>query len=92
MKVRYSPRASAQIEEAFDYIARDNPRAAQAFLDQLEAIAILLAQSPRMGREADKADVHSVPLTPFRYRLFYAVRPGRGEITILRIRHMSRGA
>ena len=89
MKVRYSPRASAQIEEAFDYIARDNPRAAQAFLDQLEAI---LAQSPRMGREADKADVHSVPLTPFRYRLFYAVRPGRGEITILRIRHMSRGA
>jgi len=44
-----------------------------------------------MGREADKANVHSVPLTPFRYRLFYAVRRGRGEIMILRIRHMSRG-
>ena len=91
MKVRYSPRASAQIEEAFDYIARDNPRAAQAFLDRIEAIAALLAQVPGMGREADKANVHSVPLTPFRYRLFYAVRRGRGEIMILRIRHMSRG-
>ena len=38
VKVRYSAAASAQIEEAFDYIARDNPRAAQAFLDRLEAI------------------------------------------------------
>jgi toxin ParE1/3/4 len=91
VKVRYSATASAQIEEAFDYIARDNPRAAQAFLDRIEAIAALLARVPGMGREADKANVHSVPLTPFRYRLFYAVRRGRGEIMILRIRHMSRG-
>jgi plasmid stabilization system protein ParE len=91
VRIRYSPRASAQIEEAFDYIARNSPTAAQAFLGRIEAIETLLAQFPRMGRDADEANVHSVPLTPFRYRLFYAVRPGRGEIMILRIRHMARG-
>ncbi len=42
MKVSYSPRTIAQITQAFDYIAQDNPAAANAFLIRIESIATLL--------------------------------------------------
>jgi plasmid stabilization system protein ParE len=70
LKVRYGPKASAQIEEASNYIARDNPRAADAFRARIEVVVSHLARFPFMGREADEANVRSVLLTPFRYRLF----------------------
>ena len=90
MKVSYSPRAVSQITEAFDYIAQDNPAAANAFLIRVESIASLLSVRPGIGRMTRKPGVQVVNLQPYRYLLFYKTLQDRGEIRIIRVRHMSR--
>lgn len=90
MKVSYSPRAVAQITEAFDYIAQDNPAAANAFLIRVESIASLLAVRPGIGRITRTTGVQVVSLQPYRYLLFYKTLQERDEIRIIRVRHMSR--
>jgi len=90
MKVSYSPQAVAQITEAFDYIAQDDPAAANAFLLRLESIGSLLSARPGIGRMTRKTGVQVVSLQPYRYLLFYKVLEERAEIRIIRVRHMSR--
>lgn len=90
MKVRYSARADRQIEDIFNRIKLRNADAAQQFLNRLEHVTSLLALFPYMGPWTEEANVYSFPLQPFPYRIFYAVRPGRNEIMILRLRHASR--
>ncbi len=89
MRVRYSTRANRQIGEIFARLKVRDASAAQAFLDRLEHVTSLLALFPYMGVWTEEANVHSFPLRPFAYRIFYAVRPGRQEIIILRLRHAS---
>jgi|ERR1044072_2595563 toxin ParE1/3/4 len=90
MKVAYSPRAVAQINQAFNYIARDNPTAAKAFLARVRTIASLLPERSGIGRRTSKPDVQVIGLLPYRYLMFYKVLPRRDEIRVIRVRHMSR--
>ena len=90
MKVAYSPAAVAQINRAFDYIAKDNMAAARAFMTRVEAISSLLSQRPGLGRRTRKAGVQVVGLLPYRYLMFYKMLPERDEIRIIRVRHMRR--
>ena len=56
MKVRYSRRALTQLDQIFSHIAKDNPAAAAAVLNRIEALAALLGRYPTMGRTTDKED------------------------------------
>jgi plasmid stabilization system protein ParE len=90
MKVSFSPRALAQINQEFEYVAADNPAAANDFLIRVETIAGLLATRSGIGRKTSKSDVQFVGLLPFRYLMFFKTLPGRDEIRIIRVRHMRR--
>jgi len=90
MKVAYSPAAVAQINRAFDYIAKDDVAAAKAFMMRVEAISSLRSQRPGVGRRTRKSGVQVVGLLPYRYLMFYKMLPERDEIRIIRVRHMRR--
>jgi plasmid stabilization system protein ParE len=90
MRVSYSPRAVSQINQAFDYIAQDNPAAARAFMARVESLAALFSARPEIGRMTSRPGVHVIGLLPYRYLLFYKVLSVRDEIRIVRLRHMSR--
>ena len=90
MKVSYSPRAVAQITQAFDHLAQDNPAVANAFLLRVESIGSLLSSRSGIGRMTRKNGVQVVSLQPYRYLLFYKILEARDEIRIIRVRHMSR--
>src|ERR1044072_3474782 len=92
MKVAYSPRAVAQINQAFNYIARDNPTAAKAFLARVRTIASLLPERSGIGRRTSKPDVQVIGLLPYRYLMFYKVLPRGDETAFIRVRNMSRPA
>jgi toxin ParE1/3/4 len=46
MRLSFSPRAELDIEEIGDYIARDNCRRAESFLNELEAHCYRIAEMP----------------------------------------------
>lgn len=88
--VRLSAAALGDLEEAIEFIAADNPVAAERVSARLHAAAASLAEFPLRGvaipgRKPRR--VLTVPDTPF--RLVYSVSQDR--ILILRIWHGARG-
>ena len=90
MGVSFSPQATRQVDEIYNYIARDNPVAAKKVVDRIYAIASYLADYPRAGRATDLRDVHVIPALPYPYLIFYRFVPKREEVRILRVRHGAR--
>ena len=56
MKVRYSPRALAQLEEVHQYIAQHNPRAATAVVVRIEELCETLRHPGAARGEARERD------------------------------------
>lgn len=78
MKVELTERAQADLEEIAEYIARDNPVAAEAWVDKLLDKAQAAAVQPRAGRvvpEVGDPDIREVFLRT--YRIIYRIEPAR---------------
>jgi toxin ParE1/3/4 len=78
VKTDFSPAALADLEEIGLYIARDNPRAAEVWVDRLVDRAEKAAFQPRGGRvvpEVGDPDIREVFLRT--YRIIYRIEPGR---------------
>jgi plasmid stabilization system protein ParE len=90
MRVTYSPRALAQLEDIFNYIAAEDPTTATAVVTRITTLVSLLSQHPYLGRPTDKVDVHVLSVPRYPYVVFYKVLPATDEVRILRVRHTAR--
>jgi toxin ParE1/3/4 len=70
---RLTTEALQDLNDIWDYVGQDNPRAADALIEQLLRTCQLLAQSPRLGRRREDLaqDLRSHPVG--RYLIFYRV-------------------
>jgi len=82
------PRAEEDLLEIWYHIARDNPSAADAMIEQLGATAWHLAENPEMGRSRPELlpGIRSFPSG--NYILFY--RMTEEGIELIRVLHASR--
>ncbi|MDD4891297.1 MAG: type II toxin-antitoxin system RelE/ParE family toxin [Phycisphaerae bacterium] len=80
--------AEVDLVEAGVYIARDNPSAADRFVDQLEHVCQMLADNPSAGRRRDELGLglRSFPCGSF--VVFYRQR--KNEILVVRVVHGAR--
>jgi len=92
VKVGYSRRALAQLDDIYDYIAADDLAVAAAVIRRIESIVFLIGRFPAMGRPTGLADIRAMSARPYPYVIFYKVMSERDEIRILRVRHMARGS
>lgn len=86
MRVRITAEAESDLERIVDYIARDHPRRAQSFIEELRDKCLSLADTPlafplvaRYERFGVRRRVHG------NYLIFY--RAGESEIVILHVLH-----
>ena len=85
MRLRYGPRALADLERLHAFIAREDPAAADRARDRLRSGIEALAEQPKLGRVLDPER----PVRQWRagpYVLHYAVW-GEEEVIVLRIWH-----
>jgi toxin ParE1/3/4 len=82
------PLARSDLAEIWDYIADDNERRADAFVDLIDQKFQELARHPHMGRSRDELEVSFRSFPVGRYLIFYRVIPG--GIEIIRVLHGSR--
>ncbi|WP_437640537.1 type II toxin-antitoxin system RelE/ParE family toxin [Sorangium sp. So ce854] len=78
MPAEWSPEALADLEDICAYIARDNPEAAEDWIDKLIRKADKASANPRAGRvvpEIEDPDIREVFLKS--YRLIYRVERER---------------
>ena len=87
-RVLRRPQAAEDIAEIWDYIAEDNPDAADRWVDRLDQQFQLLAAQPLMGRARDEL-VPGIRSFPFgRYVIFYT--PLDDGIDVMRVLHSAR--
>jgi len=90
MRVRYTPRALADLQRIHTYIARHNPSAATQVISIVEKRVDALSDLPEIGYRSDEAGVRIILAIPYPYRIYYRI--AADEITILHVRHTSRHA
>ncbi len=86
MKVRWSELAELRATEAMDYIARERPQTAVAWLDELLTRVAQLDRFPNQGRvvpEIGRPEYRELIISS--YRVIYRVDPAR--VVILTVRH-----
>jgi len=83
--------ATAQLEEIHDYIANDNPRAADRVVAKIMARIEQLRWTPRLGavyRETGKYAIRKI--VSGKYRIFYRIIEVGQRVEILLIWHSAR--
>lgn len=88
--VRYtrSPRAADDLVEIWNYIAKDNPVAADRLLDRIDQLCQTLMEYPYMGRERPDimVGIHSFAVN--KYVIYY--RHIEVGIEVIRVLHAAR--
>jgi plasmid stabilization system protein ParE len=89
MRIGFARRARRDLEEIFDYIATDNPKAAQRVLRAILDAINLVATNPSMGiKSARGSNARSKLVISYPYRVHYLVRTD--GIFIVHVRHTAR--
>jgi plasmid stabilization system protein ParE len=90
MKLRFTPRAIANIEEIADYIHARNPAAARrvraAIFDSLQNLILF----PYVGRLQKAHGIRKFLTRKYVYIVYYAVDESAQEIVILNVKHPAR--
>jgi plasmid stabilization system protein ParE len=85
------PQARADLGDIVDYIARDDPDAAERVYKRIFAAATLLLEQPGLGRAGRVEGTREFIVPRTLYMLPYRVRGGaKGRVEILAVIHMSR--
>jgi toxin ParE1/3/4 len=88
MRVRYTRRALANIDNISRSIAQDNSAAAQRVVDRIEKLIGDLADVPHLGEAADIPGIRRLSTGRFPYLIFYEI--AASEIIIHHVRHGAR--
>jgi len=88
-RILRTPDAIADLDGIWDYIARDNPAAADRMLDELNERFVLLSKNPEIGElQPLLADGTYRRFTCRNYVIYY--RPMKDGIVIVRVLHGAR--
>ena len=89
MTIVVAPQASKDLREAYEYILKDNPIAADRVLAHIVEVIGMLASEAVTGREVllrDGRRVNTWPVPP--YRIYYRV--SGQELQVIRVYHQAR--
>jgi toxin ParE1/3/4 len=80
MKVLWAQAALRHLSEAREYIAIDNPPAAERQIEKIELCANRLRRFPMMGRSGQRAGTSEFPVPGTPYTLVYRLKDESVEI------------
>ena len=88
MRLRWTAIAAGHLESVYEYIARDNPSAADATIERVLSAAEVLEQHPHLGRKGRVSRTRELVVTGTPLLMAYRVKAD--QIEILSILHGAR--
>lgn len=89
MRIVWTEPAETDLDDLFDYIARDSPIYAERFVDRILDAVVKLAELPRVGRQVPEASAdHIRELIVQSQRIIYAIDEDQDIIHILALVHV----
>lgn len=86
--LEWSIRSSVNVEGIRDYIASDNPQAAQNVLGEIRRVANSLCEFPMLGHVGQRAGTRELVINRYPYLIIY--RLSAKKVHILAVVHQSR--
>jgi toxin ParE1/3/4 len=83
-KVAFRPRATADLDDIYDFIVRDSPAAAIAFVRRIREHCAKLAYRPELGPRRDDLAA-GIRILPFERRTVIIYRIDGDTVRILRV-------
>jgi len=90
MQVRWLRKALENLNDEAEYIAKDDPTAAQTVVLRVIDAVNLLPENPSMGHTGRVNGTRELVVPKTRYVVPYRVKPRLEQIEILRVFHTSR--
>jgi len=90
MQIKWLRKALKNLDDEAEYIAQDDPQAAQEVAQQIVQTVSLLSDNPSLGHPGRLPGTHELVIPKTRYIVPYRVRPRLQRIEILRVFHSSR--
>jgi addiction module RelE/StbE family toxin len=90
VKVRYTRKALAQLDEIYSHIEAHNPSAAKRVKARIKQSIARLGRSPYSCRATEHPGIRLLAIVRYPYLVFYRVEEKAKEVHILRIRHGAR--
>jgi plasmid stabilization system protein ParE len=88
VRVRFTPRARADIDQIYEYLDERRPSGARNVLLAIYAGVQFIAERPQGSEQTDDPKVRVKVVQRYRYKIFYTIV---GEtVEILHVRHTSR--
>jgi len=88
VKLRYTLRGAAELDEVLASIAARSPQGSRRVQARIHIIINLLLQHPRAGQLTNKGRLRRIIASPYPYLIFY--RATEDEIVIHGVRHNAR--
>ena len=88
MRVRYTPRARADLQDIDAYLRTKSLQGARNVRERVQQAARNLGDMPGSGRESDFPGIRVAPLVTYPYIIYYRIRDN--EVHILHVRHGAR--
>jgi toxin ParE1/3/4 len=90
MQIKWLRKALKILDDEAEYIAQDDPKAAQEVVQRIVQTVSLLRDNPSLGHPGRLPGTHELVIPNTRYIVPYRVRPRLQRIEILRVFHSSR--
>ena len=71
MRLRFTPRAAAELDAVLDYIAARSPQGGRRIQMRIQSVIVLLLEHPHAGMRTSKAGLRRIVVTPYPYLIFY---------------------
>ena len=88
MKLRYTLRAAAELDEVLTYIEERSPQGALSVQTRIQVIINLLLRHPHAGQLTSKGHLRRMVASPYPYLIFYQAT--EDEIVSHGVRHSAR--
>jgi len=88
VKLRYTLRAAAELDEILSFIDERSPQGARGVKARIQAMEALLLQHPQAGHLTSKSGLRRMVVYPYPYLIFY--RTTETEVIIHGVRHSAR--
>jgi toxin ParE1/3/4 len=88
VKLRYTLRAAAELDEVLTYIEERSPQGARRVQTRIQVVINLLLRHPHAGQLTSKGRLRRMVASPYPYLIFY--QAAEDEIVIHGVRHSAR--
>lgn len=89
MNVNFTPQARDDLEAIRDWIAEDDPRAADNVVARIVQTAMMFGQFPMLGRAGTVADTREFSVVGLPYLIVYRIA-SETEVDVLTVSHARR--